>query len=272
VVSIESQLSREAARRQELGDFLRSRRAAIKPEDVGIPPGPRRRTPGLRREELAQLAGVGVTWYTWLEQGREINVSRSVLLSLARTLRCDEEETDHLLALGGAPSPPGATRSRAVTAPIQRVLDAWTAGPAYVTDARFDVIARNAATDRIFGPFGAPDAEAPNYLLWLFADDRARRLILNWEEDARRLIGVFRAIAGRYAGDPEFNELIEELQARSPEFAQWWPSHDVRPRLSGRKLMALPDGGRTAFEHTSYAINGLTDCSLVLYVAVEEAR
>jgi transcriptional regulator with XRE-family HTH domain len=272
VVSTEVKVARESARRQELGDFLRSRRAAIKPEDAGIAPGPRRRTPGLRREELAQLAGVGVTWYTWLEQGREINVSRSVLLSLARTLDLDAEETEHVLALGGMPSPAGPARSRTVTPDVQRVLDAWTAGPAYVTDARFDVIARNAPTDRIFGPFGAPEQTTPNYLRWLFADERARARIINWEDDARRLIGVFRAVAGRYAGDPEFTALIAELQARSPEFAAWWPSHDVRPRLSGCKLMALPDGSRAAFEHTSYAINGLVDCSLVLYVPEEEAR
>jgi transcriptional regulator with XRE-family HTH domain len=266
VASSSVQTSRDVARRQELGDFLRSRRAAIKPEDIGIPAGPRRRTPGLRREELAQIAGVGVTWYTWLEQGREINVSDSVLLSLARALRLTDEEVDHLLQLGGATTPPTFERSREVTPAIQHVLDAWTAGPAYVTDARFDIIARNESTDRVFGDFGARDGNVPNYIAWLFVDENARRCILNWEEDARRMLGVFRATAGRYAGDPEFAELIDYLVGASELFAAWWPQHDVRPRSSGHKLIARPDGGCIDLEHTSYLINGLIDCSLVLYV------
>jgi transcriptional regulator with XRE-family HTH domain len=262
------ELSREEARRKELGDFLRSRRAALKPQDVGIPSGPRRRTPGLRREELAQLASVGVTWYTWLEQGREINVSQSVLLALARALRLGEEEVEHLLRLGGSPPPQRPGRTRAVTPEVQRVLDAWT-GPAYVTDARFDVIASNATAQEIFGGFGTAAGSVPNYLRWLYVCDESRRRIINWEDDARRMIGVFRAIAGRYAGDPEFNDLIEDLASRSPEFADWWPRHYVSPRLSGKKVMVLADGRVADYEHTSYAINGLTDCSLVLYTPLD---
>src|SRR6266540_1325024 len=158
--------SAPSSRRTELASFLRSRRERIRPEDVGLPPGGRRRTPGLRREEVAQLAGVGVTWYTWLEQGRDINVSTQVLDAISRTLRLDRLERNHLYTLAGVPIAPGAVECSVLTRPALRILEQLAPYPASVLNRRYDVLACNAAYRKIFIDLDEIPVEDRN-LLWL---------------------------------------------------------------------------------------------------------
>ncbi len=213
--------------RDDLAEFLRSRRAAIDPSQVGLPRGARRRAPGLRREEVALLAGVSVTWYTWLEQGREINASQSVLDALARTLLLDEAEHAHLLALAEPETahpeildrehPPGALIS---------VITALDPNPAYVLGPRWEYLAWNNAQGRLY-PAGHL-AEDDRNLMWIvFADPAGRELIADWDNEARNMISQFRADTTAIRSDPMVVELVHRLQDASPEFAEWWPQHDV---------------------------------------------
>jgi transcriptional regulator with XRE-family HTH domain len=255
-----------AARRAELADFLRGRRAALRPEDVGLPGGGRRRTPGLRREEIAQLAGMGTTWYTWLEQAREVRASRSVLDSLADALRLTPAERAHLMLLGRGEEVAAEDMPReTVSDTLARLLDNLGASPAVILGRRWDFLTWNAAYAAVFGdPDDLPEGHR-NHVWATFHDPARRRLFTDWEAGARSTVARFRADSARHVGDPRFDALIAELRATSPEFAAWWSRHEVALSGHGRKLLRHPVAGRLHFEHAVFKLEETPEQRLILY-------
>ncbi len=257
-------------RRAELSCFLRARRARLSPLQVGLPAGGRRRTPGLRREELAQLAGVGSTWYTWLEQGRPITVSASVLDNLAAALRLDAVERTHLfiLARGEAPAtmPPD---TEMVEPAVQQILDALGACPAYVANARWDVVAWNAAACRVFTDFTALSPRDRNLLWFMFTHPLSHQLYVDWEGAARHILAFFRASTGRYVGEAWFTALVADLSRESPAFAAWWPRNDVygTPR-EAYKEVNHPLVGRLTLQSTPLQIAQAPELCMMVYAPV----
>jgi len=262
---------REIARRKSFGAYLRSRRERLAPADVDLPSGFRRRTPGLRREEVALLAGVGTTWYTWLEQGRDVAASPETLSALARALRLTATECRHLFELAGRTAPPAATDGpEQVPAALLRMLDSLERQPAYVMGRRWDILAWNQAAVAVFGDYGALEGDARNVMHMLFANLGHRRLLVDWDELAPRSLAMFRADSARYAGDPDFERLIGTLTRESAAFRAWWARQDVLPPLAGHKRVRHPVLGALSFEYTSFAVQGDGDLKLVLYTPVED--
>jgi transcriptional regulator with XRE-family HTH domain len=267
----ESKTSVEARRRAS-GAFLRTRREKLTPASVGLAAGFRRRTPGLRREEVALLAGVGTTWYTWLEQGRDVRPSAEVLSALADALKLDAAERWHLFVLNDRPPPqPRPAGPEQVEEPLRRMLASLTGQPAYVLGRRWDVLAWNRAAEVLFGDYGKLRGDERNIMHLVFANAAHRRLLVDWDELAPAVLAMFRADSARYAGDPEFERLIATLMGVSREFRQWWPRHEVLRRLSSQKRIAHRTLGRMVFEYTSFAVTDHPDMKLVVYTPLEEA-
>ncbi|WP_457028196.1 helix-turn-helix transcriptional regulator [Kitasatospora sp. P5_F3] len=219
--------------RTELSDFLRTRRARLTPEQVGLAPGVRRRTPGLRREELALLAGVGVTWYTWLEQGRRINPSPEVLGSLARTLRLDRAETSYLFQLAGGATTTEPTPAE-LPAPLLRLMSGQSPAPAFLMDADWQVRAWNPEADALFGYTDCDPAD--RNLAWLaFANQANRRRTVDWERHARRLLAQLRTAAGERSA---LADVITRLRTHFPEADRWLDEHQVQERGGTAKDLA----------------------------------
>jgi transcriptional regulator with XRE-family HTH domain len=239
--------------RAELAEFLRARRDAVAPEQVGLPRGQgRRRTPGLRREEVAMLAGVSITWYTWLEQGRRINASPEVLTAIGRALRLDEAGSDHLLALAQPTTAAVAAPQEAPSA-LVRLIESMEPAPAYVLGPRWEFLAWNAAEARLY-PRLVELAGVERNLLWaLFADPLTRDLIVDWDIHARQALAEFRAGTTALRGDPELAELVDVLTAASPEFAAWWPEHDVAQFETRLRRFRHPAAGLLTFEYQQLA-------------------
>ncbi len=239
----------EEGRRTELADFLRTRRARLAPERAGLPRGDRRRTPGLRREEVALLADVGITLYTFLEQGRPIPVSAETLGRVARALQLDADETAHLFALAGrAPSLPS---QEDVPANVRAMIDGLGPTPAYVVDACWDILAWNEAEAALV-PAVAEMAPEERNALWLFFGRPERAWIVGWERHAREALAHFRLDYGRRRGDPRFAAVIERCWRASPEFRVWWARHDVEDRRTMRLDYAHPVAGPLAFTYAGF--------------------
>ncbi|MDC7337791.1 helix-turn-helix transcriptional regulator [Streptomyces lydicus] len=239
-------------RRRCLAEFLRSRRERLTPEEAGILAGPRRRTPGLRREEVAQLSGVSVTWYTWLEQARDITVSRQVLTSLARALMLSSIERRHLFALAGVPlpeQPPGRGPGPA----LQRLVDALEPHPAYLLDANWDLVGWNRAEAGLIGDPGQLEPAERNLLWLVFMDPAMRTLMVDWEGQAQNLVAQFRADARARFGDPRFERLTGGLREASAEFRGWWEAHDIADFGSNRRQFRHPWVGRLTFDYVKLA-------------------
>jgi transcriptional regulator with XRE-family HTH domain len=238
--------------RAELGDFLRARREAVQPEQVGLPAGRGRRTPGLRREEVALLAGVSVTWYTWLEQGRRINASPDVLRAIGRALRLDDAGRAHLLALAHPmPSPVPAP----VSAPsaLVRLITSMEPAPAYVLGPHWEFLAWNAAEARLYPRIESLDGVRRNLLWALFADPYTRQLIVDWDIHARQALAEFRAATTLSRTDPELVELVAELSGASATFAEWWAEHDVAGFETRLRRFVHPAAGPLTFEYQQLA-------------------
>jgi transcriptional regulator with XRE-family HTH domain len=261
-------LDEAALRRAELADFLRARRTALKPEDVGLPGGGRRRTPGLRREELATLAGVGTTWYTWLEQGRDVRASLTVLEALAKALKLTPAERAHMLRLGrGESLPPLPADREVVSDTLRRLVDSLDF-PAYLLGRRFDYLAHNRATEALFPALREVPAAERNQIWLVFTHPAWRTLYTSWEEQARRLLARFRAAYADQVGDPAFEALVDRLGEASPEFRDWWPRHEVLGSGEGRKTILHPTAGVLEFEHAVFLHAENSDQRLVLYSPV----
>jgi transcriptional regulator with XRE-family HTH domain len=243
--------AKERSRRQ-LSEFLRNRREGIHPADVGLPSGGRRRTPGLRREEVAALAGVGLTWYTWLEQGREISVSSGFLDNLSNVLRLDAAERRYLYLLTQQrpPAEPGKT-SCVVPPAVRRLMSDLVFRPAFVINLRWDVLAWNDVADNVFR-FSGHLAGKRNLLWMVFADSATRELFDPWEEQALQLLGLFRRDYARTTQEPDTHDLIGELEGVSPEFKAWWHAPDLASPEQGRRLF-INEFGSVSFEPTGVA-------------------
>jgi transcriptional regulator with XRE-family HTH domain len=263
----------DEGRRAELADFLRTRRARLAPSQVGLSAGGRRRTSGLRHEEVAELAGVSITWYTWLEQGRPVAASAHTLEDIARALRLDPAERAHLFVLARpASAPPAAADAERAGPAQQRVLDALGATPAYIMGRRWDIRAWNRAMCAVFVDVDALPERERNMLRLVFTNPTMRARLVDWEGVAQRELALFRAESGRYAGDPWFEDLVDELRRVSPEFAHWWPRHDVRGRADQRMDVAHPDAGRLALEATAFGVRSVSTLTLVAHAALPEAE
>lgn len=255
---------------EQLGDFLRSRRERLRPADVGITDTRRRRTPGLRREEVAGLAGISSEWYVKLERGRAVAPSAATVDALARALRLTDAERSHLftLARGGG----GDAWSREhVPAPLRRLVDSL-AVPAYVTGLRWDMLAWNAAAAALFGDLDALSVEERNILSFVLTDPRGRVLFGdNWADEARRMVALFRAAHDRHAGDPAFIRLVAALRAGCPEFDGWWNRHDIAAPVSGTKHLLHPALGRVGYDYSTFQANDDPRLKLVVYMPAELA-
>jgi transcriptional regulator with XRE-family HTH domain len=255
-------------RRQELSDLLRNRRGRIAPADVGLPETNRRRTPGLRREEVAQLAGMSATWYTWLEQKRSIGVSSSVLDNLARVLRLDPAERMQLFQLAlRQPVLDPLSKRETVSPLIRRLLDQTDPIPAFVFGRRWDVLAWNRAALAFFFDFEQVPANERNLLWLVFTNSTLRSLMVDRRTRAQDTLARFRADYGRHAGNALFVQLVERLKLVSPEFAQWWPRHDILPMTEGRRNYDHPLAGPMIVEHTSFSVSDNPELRLVVFLA-----
>jgi transcriptional regulator with XRE-family HTH domain len=254
------------ANHSELGDFLRSRRHRLSPEAVGLPGRGRRRTPGLRREEVAELAGIGIDWYVRLEQGRSVSPSATTVDALARALRLGKVEHAHLKALTRTGRRRAFVRESVPDA-IRRLVEGLNR-PAYVTGRRWDVLAWNRLAHEIFGFDDIAEADR-NILLKMLTDKATRRLFrTGWVEEARRMVALFRATHDLWAGDPAFVELLARLRAGSREFAGWWQAHDIAKPSAGRKLLRHPRKGTLRLEYASFQSNDDPALKLVIYTPV----
>ncbi|MEV8539067.1 helix-turn-helix transcriptional regulator [Streptomyces sp. NPDC051572] len=258
-------------RRPELAAFLRSRRARVTPHDVGMPPGFRRRTPGLRREEVAQLSGVGVTWYTWLEQGRPINASAQVLDAVARTLRLDAPEREHLYHLAEVPyaHPPEAT-VRSVGPEIQGILDALDPRPAVVYNSRYDILATNSPYRTVFWLEPLAPGPMPNALWKLFTVPEEECPLLYRETELPVMVATLRSAYGVHTGEPVWEEFIRGLSAASPLFARLWRSGDVAEPGRRVKTFRHEEVGEMRMTSVSLSVNGMPECRIVVYTPADE--
>lgn len=242
--------------RAELGEFLRARRQALTPEQVQLPRGRARRTPGLRREEVALLAGVSVTWYTWLEQGRRINASDQVLHAIGRALRLDDAGQEHLASLarpGPAPAAPSITGPDDVPSALRRLIDGFDPAPAYVLGPHWEFAAWNAAEARLYPPLPRLADEDRNLMWVLFADPATRSLIVDWDVHARMALAEFRAATTLVRHDPAMVTLVDRLGTVSEEFRRWWPEHDVARFETRLRRFDHPRAGRLTFEYQQLA-------------------
>ncbi|MFD7895765.1 helix-turn-helix transcriptional regulator [Streptomyces sp. NPDC059743] len=258
-------------RRSELAVFLRGRRARVTPADVGMPPGLRRRTPGLRREEVAQLSGVGVTWYTWLEQGRPINASAQVLDAVARTLRLDRTEREHLYHLAEVPHEPDPQADADGVGPeIQGIVDTLDPLPAVVYNARYDILATNAGYDDLFDIPMMQKYERPNALWILFTVPEEKCPLVYPETELPVMVATLRGAYGRHVGEPGWESFVRRLSAASPHFAELWESGDVilpGPRVKTFRHEAV---GEIRMTSVSLSVNGMPECRIVVYTPVDE--
>jgi len=249
-----------------LGTYLRDRRTKLDPAAFGYP-SERRRTSGLRREEVALRANISPTWYAWLEQGRGGGPSADVLDRIARALMLTDIEREHLFLLGlGRPPDARYRKNAGVTPRLQRVLDALDPSPAVIRTATWDVVAWNRAASVMLMDYGSLPPEQRNMLRFVFLDPRARAVHYDWDSVARLVLGAFRLDAARAGAAADVQPLVDELCRRSPEFEAMWRDHDV-PGVLGEAVKHIrhPVLGPLAFEYSAFAVDGRTDLSLLVY-------
>jgi transcriptional regulator with XRE-family HTH domain len=248
-----------------LGIYLKDRRAKLDPAAFGLS-DERRRTPGLRREEVAQRANISPTWYTWLEQGRGGAPSADVLDRISRALILTDVEREHLFLLGlGRPPEVRYRKDEGVTPRLQRVLDALEPSPALIRTAKWDVVAWNRAATVMLTDYGSLPPEQRNILRFIFLDPRVRAAQYDWESVARFVVGAFRVDAARAGAAAEVEPLVDELCRLSPEFKAMWHDNDVRSHGEGVKHIRHPVLGPLAFEFSAFAVDGRPDLSMVIY-------
>ena len=267
------------SRRDELRAFLRSRRARLSPADVGLPDdGARRRTPGLRREELAALAGVGVSWYTWLEQGRDINPSPEVLDALARALQLDAAERRTLFALARTELPladhVAGTDPGQLDGDIGQLIDLVNAlhpNPAWLLGPMTRILAWNRAASVVLGSPGHLPPDRRYLLWWLMVELGEGEMTPQREETARNTVGRFRAEYARHAGEPEYEEFLARIRTRSAQFREWWGEHEVIEAQRGTKVMQHPRLGTLRLHHAQTVPTGQPELRLAVYAPADDA-
>ncbi len=260
----------DKSRRAELGGFLKARRARLRPEDLGLPPGPRRRTPGLRREEVALLAGVGVSWYTWLEQGRPINASWQVLDAVARVLQLDGPERWHLYRLAEAMPVRSWATAAVVPEAVRDVLRSLDPLPAVLLNGRFDVIESNSAHEDMFSDWHSLPCVHKNLLWCAITEPRAAELLLNYDEEIPHLVARLRAAYAQHIGDPEWDEDIRRLTVLSREFADLWARHEVAGPQARTLRFRFPCAGPITLTRTEMDIPAVPDLRIAVYSPADD--
>ena len=249
-----------------LGNYLKDRRAKLDPTAFGLPLT-RRRTPGLRREEVAQRANVSATWYTWLEQGRGGAPSADVLDRIARAMLLTDVEREHMFLLGlGRPPEVRYHAPEGITPRLQRVLDTLDHSPAFIRTATWDVIAWNRAAAAVMTDYSAPPDGQRNVLRLMFRDARVRAAQSNWQSVARYVVASFRADVARAGAARNVQSLVDELCATSPEFAAMWRDNDVQGHGDGVKVLRHPIAGKLSMEFSAFAVDGRPDLNMVIYI------
>ena len=258
-----------SARRAELAAFLRAQRARLRPVDVGLPEdchANRRRTPGLRREEVAQISGISVTWYTWLEQGRKISASEQVIEALARALLLDPDQRRHIRSLAGLSTAAGETHADDVLPRLQRLVDAAAPNIASVYDMHFDYVVWNTPYQLLRNDPALLPVERRNLLWMMFSDAENRARMVRWEPAARAVLSQFRAAAGQRPGDPRFATIVAELTEASPEFREWWAEYPIRHFRPATIGIDHPEIGRLDLEMFQFHPVEHPDMLMVLQV------
>ncbi|MET7996744.1 helix-turn-helix transcriptional regulator [Amycolatopsis sp. NPDC005232] len=258
-------MSGETQRRRALGEFLRARRQQIVRSEVGLPPTGRKSGLGLRREEISYLSGVSITWYTWLEQGRQITPSRQVLEAIARTLRLSVAELAYILSLAGHSAPDASEPPPTALCHVQRLLDVLTIYPAYAIAPDWTVSGWNVAYEALY-PNVATAPVADRNLLWLvFTDPYLRDLMADWDDTSRRLLAQFRAEAGPRLGHPSFSRLVKRLLEASEPFRAGWESHDIEGFAARERLFHHPVVGNLYMEQHVLTPSDQPDLHVVIY-------
>lgn len=263
-------------RLQALSDFLKSRRAAISPAAAGLPEGSRRRTPGLRREEVAQLAGVSNTWYTWLEQGRDIKVSPSVLDCIAAALRLTKDERSYLFALA-LDNGPGSMiypqeESSVIHPSLQKILQELKSCPTIISDRHCGIVGWNEAAAHVFLDFAKLPPEQRNMISLLFVRKEFRRLAVNWEQFVRGYLSIFRAYYGQYLEDRWYDDFIAEMKDQHPEFNQLWEESRVSSAPDVVLEFRHAKAGKMLFHLTSLQVQGSTDLRCSIYTPAGDSN
>ncbi|MCX4415470.1 helix-turn-helix transcriptional regulator [Streptomyces sp. NPDC053741] len=270
MTTTQTEVSGTDVRRSELAGFLRSRRERITPEQVGLPRGPRRRTPGLRREEVAQLSAVGVTWYTWLEQARDIQVSPQVLDSLARALLLDRSERTHLFALAGAVDPAPGSDCAGVTPAFQEMLTRLEPFPACIQNSRYDILAYNRTYGRLLCDLDDVAPEDRNCMLLAYVNEDWRASVVDLPGVHRTMAAKFRASMAEHLAEPAWKALLARLEAASPEFGEVWARHEVVGPANRTKVFRNSRVGVLRLEHTDLWLGPSAGPRLVTYVPSDE--
>jgi transcriptional regulator with XRE-family HTH domain len=273
ILASSRQVSREntAERRRLLGEFIRSRRERTTPDMVGMPPGLRRRTPGLRREEVALLSGIGITWYTWLEQGRPINVSGQVLESVARVLHLDVSERAHIFALAELADPQQSPDAAQVGAGVQLMLDQLDPLPAVVVGPRWEILAGNRAHLGLLGDYHALPVDYRNIMWMCFTDPHWRTLVANWEENSRRMVAKLRTAMAEHVGDPGWTTLLERLNRHSPDFKEMWELQEVAPIDNCIKQYRHAQAGTLNVEVSHFWLSDQRAVRMTVYTPLDDA-
>ena len=263
-------MNQPAGRREELGAFLRARREQVVRSDHGLPPVGRGRTLGLRREEVSYLSGVSVTWYTWLEQGRNINPSQQVIDAIARVLGLDDAGRRYVRSLAGLA--PGANLDAPVTdvlpAHVQHLLDALGENPAFALTPNWRIAGWNAAYEQLYPNVARTPVDERNLVRLVFTDPAVRTLLADWPETSRRFLGEFRSEAAARLSDPEVRSFVERLRDDSPEFRAGWDRHDVRGFTTRERVFHHPDAGLVRYEHHQLRPSDAPGVQIVAYTPV----
>lgn len=260
---------KETTLQQSLGEFLRATRERLTPEQVGLPSYGRRRTPGLRREEVAQLANIGVSWYTSIEQGKDVHPSHQVLESLAAALKLSEDERRYLFLLAKSDEMEESETYKEISTGLQRTVFALEPHPSYIMDKYWDILLWNRAAEYVFQfpPYSENMNPKPNLLHYFLIDPLRKEKISDWEERAKILIARFRADCVRYPQDAKLNEMIEKLKQESELFRLWWPRYEVKTVTDCHKFSNDPLIGELEFEHVNFQLSNYPDLKLMIYTA-----
>ncbi|MDR3494925.1 MAG: helix-turn-helix transcriptional regulator [Ancalomicrobiaceae bacterium] len=257
-----------------LGDYLRDRRTRLDPAALGLSLV-RRRTPGLRREEVASRANVSATWYTWLEQGRGGAPSAHVLDRIAKALLLTEAEREHLFLIAlGRPPEVRYQGADGITPRLQRVLDALTFSPAYIKTSTWDLVAWNRAAEVVLSAYGDIEPDKRNLIRHIFLGGHARQKMVHWERDARAVVALFRAEVARAGAAGRVTALVDELRQTSPDFDRFWRENDVSQSYGEiAKTVNHPQAGPILLDYSSFSVDGRPDLDLIIYTpATEEDR
>ncbi|MFB7127414.1 MULTISPECIES: helix-turn-helix transcriptional regulator [unclassified Kitasatospora] len=258
------------ARRHELAAFLRSRRERLGPEQVGLPMTGRRRTPGLRREEVAQLAAVGVTWYTWLEQARDIQVSAQVLDAVARALLLDPSERAHLFTLAGTDDPAPVKECPSVTPSVRLLLERLAPYPAVVLNSRYQVLAYNAQYTAVVGDLDRMAPEDRNLMWMAFTPSQFREVLIDYRTERLGMVARFRSAMADHSSEPAWKALLARLLKASPDFAEVWQRHDVMRPGNGIKRFQVPDVGLLRCEYTNFWLSPQLGTRMITYTPLDD--